>query len=72
MHHNSIAYRISLLEGHVILCGFGKYGEEIAANLASHDTPFVIIENDPVKIDAILKLNRETLYMEETLPATKY
>ena len=28
MHHNQISARIQKLEGHVILCGFGKYGKE--------------------------------------------
>ena len=39
--------RISKLEGHFILCGFGRVGEEIAHIFKEEDSPFVIIDNRP-------------------------
>lgn len=63
MHINQITTRIQKLEGHVILCGFGKYGKEITANLLEHQTPFVIIENDPEKIQMIQEMDKDILYI---------
>ena len=34
------------LKNHVIICGFGRVGMQVAMDLKAHDTPFVIIEND--------------------------
>lgn len=64
MHLNQIEERISKMEGHVILCGFGKYGKEISSNLAIHGTPYVIIENDPEKIEIIQQTDSDILYLE--------
>ena len=35
------------LHDHVILCGYGRIGQEIAAQLQSDDVPLVVIETDP-------------------------
>lgn len=63
MHHNQISARIQKLEGHVILCGFGKYGKEIANNLNEHATPYIIVENDPEKIQIIQEMDKDILYL---------
>jgi len=34
------------LRNHVIICGFGRVGLQVALDLKAHHTPFVIIEND--------------------------
>lgn len=39
--------RISRLKEHVILCGFGRMGRHIAADLHEANIPFVVIESDP-------------------------
>ncbi len=39
--------RIGGLKGHYILCGFGRVGEEIARELKSRRTPFVIVDSNP-------------------------
>lgn len=64
MHLNQIEERINKMEGHVILCGFGKYGKEISSSLALHGTPYVIIENDPEKIEIIQQTDSDILYLE--------
>lgn len=64
MHTNQIKDRISQLRRHVILCGYGKYGKEIVANLRMHQTPFVIIENDLEKIKVMQESNEDILYIE--------
>lgn len=38
---------ISKLNGHYILCGYGRVGRQVAAEFALDDVPFVIIEQDP-------------------------
>jgi voltage-gated potassium channel len=39
--------KISKLEGHFILCGFGRVGEEIAHIFKEEDMPLVVIDNRP-------------------------
>lgn len=43
--------RVDNLEGHTILCGFGKYGKEIARHLLLHEQKFVVIEQKDSKLD---------------------
>jgi len=37
---------ISKLEGHVIICGYGRIGQVLAANLKNEKFPFVVLELD--------------------------
>lgn len=41
--HNTIAS----LRGHFVLCGFGRVGEEVAADFRARSIPFVVIDSDP-------------------------
>jgi voltage-gated potassium channel len=63
LYVDRIKQRISKLEGHIILCGYGKYGKEIAENLRHHRTPFVIIDNDPEVIEAIQQDEKPFLFL---------
>ncbi|MDX1666266.1 MAG: potassium channel family protein, partial [Saprospiraceae bacterium] len=65
MHESFIKSSIETLEGHVILCGYGKYGREIVTHLAKHDIPYVIIEKDDKKIEEIQKSKEKILYLHE-------
>lgn len=38
--------RISKLDGHVILCGYGRVGEIVASQLEKYKTPFLVIEKE--------------------------
>lgn len=38
------------LEGHVILCGYGRVGQTIARFLQQEDIPYVAIDDDPVRV----------------------
>lgn len=42
---------IDQLGNHVILCGFGRVGQNLAVDLRSHRCPFVVIENDPARLE---------------------
>jgi len=37
---------IGRLNGHYVLCGYGRVGRQVARELASDDVPFVIVEHD--------------------------
>jgi voltage-gated potassium channel len=39
--------RIDQLDGHAVLCGFGRVGEEIAREFVERGVPFVVVENNP-------------------------
>ncbi len=41
--------RIDKLVDHVILCGYGRFGRVVADDLARHDVPIVIVDQDPAK-----------------------
>lgn len=53
MYLEKITKKIEKLEGHVIICGYGRYGKEIAANFTENKVPFVIIEHNKETIDLI-------------------
>jgi len=65
MHLNLIKTSIKDLKGHVILCGYGKYGGEIAAHFNKHHLPFVVIDLDEEKIERIQKSEEKILYLQE-------
>ncbi|MGH9207298.1 MAG: potassium channel family protein, partial [Acidimicrobiales bacterium] len=43
--------RVKLLAGHFIVCGFGRVGEEIAAELAARAAPFVVVDPTTERIN---------------------
>jgi voltage-gated potassium channel len=45
---------INKLNGHYVLCGFGRVGHQVAREFASEGVPFVVIDNDPQKIEECL------------------
>lgn len=65
MHINLINSSIDKLEGHIILCGFGKYGREIALHFEKHKLPFVVLDVDPSRIEQLQKSEEKILYLEE-------
>jgi len=38
--------KITKLKGHIILCGYGRVGREVARALESEETPFVVVDLD--------------------------
>ena len=44
--------RISKLKAHIILCGFGRVGQEVASVFESEGKPFVVVDSDQDAIDA--------------------
>jgi voltage-gated potassium channel len=42
--------RIATMEGHVIVCGWGRVGRTVAAHLQGTATEVVVIDNDPARV----------------------
>ena len=64
MHMTWIEKKIKELKNHVIVSGYGKYGEEIVHHFMTHDIQFVIIERDPERVEIIQKSKDKILYVE--------
>ncbi len=54
--------RINLLHHHVVLAGYGRFGDEIANQLREMEVPFVIIEKEDEVIEQI-KNQKDLLYI---------
>ncbi len=65
MHVNLIHTNIKKLSGHVILCGYGKYGNEIVLHFGKQHLPFVVIDTNPDKIEALQKSEDKILYIQD-------
>lgn len=48
---NRMQNKVDKLSGHTILCGFGRYGKEIARHLLLHKQDFVVIEQKGSKLE---------------------
>ena len=64
LHLKTIKRQITKMKNHVIVCGYGRYGREIADNLLSHKIPFIVIDNDPEKIEEIQRSHQKIIYIE--------
>jgi voltage-gated potassium channel len=64
-HYSMMKKSINKLEGHIILCGYGKYGREIATHFEKHDLSFVIIDSDEKKIELIQESQKRFLYLHD-------
>ena len=64
IHQRMVQQRIQQLQNHVILCGFGKYGEEVAGHLLEQQIPLIVIDRNPEVIDYIQRSDKKILYLE--------
>ena len=53
---------INNLSGHYIVCGYGRIGRQIARDMYSRNEPFVIIDQNPDRIELIRE--KEFLYVQ--------
>ena len=61
---------LETLHDHVILCGYGRIGQEIAAQLQRDQVPLVVIENDPERRDVAEVNGLRVLQADATLDET--
>lgn len=54
--------KIDRLKGHVIVCGYGRNGQQSVLELAGHRKDFVILESDPERIEVLE--NQDYLFLE--------
>lgn len=54
--------RIETLEGHIIVCGYGRNGRRAASKLEAYGQDFVVIENDEQIINQYLK-DSDTMFL---------
>jgi len=55
---------IQLLNNHVIICGFGRNGQQAAKTLKAHNVPFVVIDQVDSLIDNYLKEDPNLLFIK--------
>ena len=65
MHMGLINRRIEDLKDHIIVCGYGRYGREIALHFFQHDFPFVVIDFNEEKIHEIQTSSDRILYVHD-------
>ena len=54
---------ITQLNHHVILCGFGRNGQQAARTLKNHNMPFVVIEKEEESMEKALPFFPELVYL---------
>jgi voltage-gated potassium channel len=54
---------ITQLNNHVILCGFGRNGQQAARTLKNHNMPFVVIEKEEGSMEKALPFFPELVYL---------
>ncbi len=55
---------IARLNGHYVLCGYGRVGRQVAAEFALDGVPFVVIEQDPKTLEVCLEEGYPALFGE--------
>jgi voltage-gated potassium channel len=58
--------QISALKGHYIICGYGRIGKVICQDLYAENIPFVVIEKDRSKIEALEDQGYLYIHMDAT------
>jgi voltage-gated potassium channel len=47
--------KLVLMTNHYIVCGYGRMGIQICEGLRDYNVPFVVVENDPKKIELLIE-----------------
>jgi len=47
----AVRRQVDKLEGHNIICGYGRVGEAVARHFVAHEAPFVVIDGDQASLD---------------------
>jgi voltage-gated potassium channel len=64
---------VDKLEGHYIICGYGRVGQSVARHLSTHKASFLVVDSDPASLtqaeDDGLRVVRGDATTDETLDA---
>jgi len=64
MHENLVKKQIVDLKNHIIICGYGRYGQEVVDHFLERNISFVVIEKSEERIDMIQKRNELILHIQ--------
>jgi voltage-gated potassium channel len=64
--HRRMSAELKKLNGHAIICGFGRIGRMVAADLKAGQRSFIIIDKDPRRLEAAREAGYRTLEGEAT------
>jgi voltage-gated potassium channel len=56
--------KINKLDGHIIICGYGRNGKQAAAKIMAYDEPFVVIDSDIEHLEEGVRANPNLLYLQ--------
>ena len=65
----SNAARLSTLKGHVIICGFGRVGQEVSRALSNRGFPFAVMDYSPARAEAAREMGYLAIQADATNPA---
>ena len=51
LKHKKMQKKIDALSNHIVICGFGRNGQQAAKKLRTHNRPFVVVESNKELID---------------------
>ncbi|MBR9922821.1 MAG: potassium channel protein [Bacteroidetes bacterium] len=63
-HIKAMEKKIAALKNHIILCGFGRYGQEVVNHFLDQGLDFVVVERDHRRIEEMRELDERILYKE--------
>ncbi len=63
MFEEQLKRSIDRLTGHTIVCGYGRYGQEVITQLRLHKQPFVVVEIDEEKTLELRAAKEELFYL---------
>lgn len=63
LHFTMIDNKIAQLENHVIVCGYGRYGQEVSEQFLGRKIPFVLVEKNEQVIEYIQHNDKKLLYL---------
>jgi voltage-gated potassium channel len=70
LHQRRLLRWLKQMNHHVILCGYGRIGREIAAQLSREGTPLLVVEMNPERRDAAEAKGLPVLLADATLDET--
>lgn len=70
LQEGRLVHWLKQMNEHVILCGYGRIGREIAAQLSREGTPLLVVEMDPERRDAAEAKGLPVLLADATLDET--
>lgn len=60
------ADEIEAREGHVIIAGFGRFGQIVGRLLRAHQVPLTVLDHDPDQVDLLRRFGLEVFYGDAT------